>query len=48
MTNSGILFLIFVIMLYIRDLASIQIDLADILPGVNFSRLKNSKILKTN
>ena len=34
-------------MLYMRDLASISIDLADVLPGFNFSELKNSEILKT-
>ena len=35
-------------MLYMRDQASISIDLVDVLPGFNFSELKNSKILKTN
>ena len=29
-----------------RDLASVSMDLADVLPGFNFSELKNSEILK--
>ena len=33
-------------MLRMRDLAGISMDLADILPGFDFSELKNSKILK--
>ena len=31
-----------------RDLAGISMGLADVLPGFNFSELKNFKILKTN